>query len=109
MIAEHGDSRVAQPAQVAQHVRARRSPIHQVAGEPESVATRIELQAFQQTLQRIETALHVADGVNGHGGQVVCSAAAMSIVALISALAMVGSMAEWPASGMISRCEPCQV
>ena len=40
--------------------------VDQVAAEPEPIARRVEADLFEQALQRVVAALHIADGVGSH-------------------------------------------
>ena len=74
VIAEDGHGGRAEAFDEAQAGEGIGAPVHQVAGEPERVASGVERGPFDEALQRLEAPLQVADSV---GGQVYFAAAAM--------------------------------
>ena len=63
VIAEHGDSGVAQVLDEAQGLQGLRPTVDEVADEPELVEVGIELERIQQLAKRIVAPLQVADRI----------------------------------------------
>jgi hypothetical protein len=63
VVAEHGDRRRAQALHEAQACRGFRSAVHEVADEPEAVASGIECDRVEQACQGRVAPLEVADRV----------------------------------------------
>jgi hypothetical protein len=66
VIAEHHAGLVSERTHEAQHRRGLRPTIHKIAGKPQLIARRIEVNLIQQPQQRIEAALQIANRVSGH-------------------------------------------
>ena len=104
VVAKDAHGAFAQALDEPQRFQRLRTAVDEIAGKPERIVRLIEADFFEQRLQGIEAALHVADGVRRHsaGAGRGRRRAASSMPACTSALTMPGSVAEWPASGMIS-------
>lgn len=66
MVTQHADQRLADRVQEAQGFQRLGAAIDQVADQPQAVDGRVEVDAFQQALERLQAALQIADGVGGH-------------------------------------------
>ena len=66
MVAENGDCAVAKGAHEAQDLEGLWAAVHQIAGEPQRVPARLEIELVEQASQLVITALHVSDGEYGH-------------------------------------------
>src|SRR5690606_27892222 len=66
MVAQYRNSGRAQGFYKPQTLQGLRAPIDQVAGKPELIPGRVELNLLQQALQGVETALQITDGVDRH-------------------------------------------
>ena len=67
MVAQHGDGSLAQIAHETQGFQRTRPAIDQIADQPQPVDSGIEMTCFEQTQERAEAALDVANRVGGHG------------------------------------------
>jgi hypothetical protein len=63
VVAEHHDGALAQIAHEAQDRERRRTPVDEVADEPQPVAGALEPAELEQRLQLLQAALYVADRV----------------------------------------------
>jgi hypothetical protein len=66
VVAKDGDRPIAEIAHESQGSQRARAPVDQVTHEPEFIHRLIELDHIQQTSQRVETTLHIADDVDSH-------------------------------------------
>ena len=67
VVSEHGHEVLAERARPPQHRERVRPAIHEIAHEPESIATGTKINAGEQSRERGKTPLHVADGIRRHG------------------------------------------
>ena len=68
MVAQHHGDVGAVSIEPSQHLNIARAAIDQVTHAPESVFVGIKFHLFQQALERLKTALYVADDVGAHSG-----------------------------------------
>ena len=66
VIAQHHGDVIAMGIEPTQHVDIARAAINQITHAPQAVFIRIELHLLQQALERLETALNIADDVGAH-------------------------------------------
>lgn len=66
VVAQHAHQRLTNTVEKAQRLEGLRATVDQVAHQPQRVFLRIESNALQQALERIEAALQVADRIRGH-------------------------------------------
>ena len=66
MGAQHRGDRVAHGVEEAQRAQRIRTAVDQVADQPQVVPARLEIHALKQAFERLQAALDVADGIQGH-------------------------------------------
>ena len=69
VIAQHHGDVVAVGIEPTQHLNVAGAAVDQITHAPEAVFVRIELHLLQQALERLKTALYVADDVGAHSAR----------------------------------------
>ncbi len=65
MVAQHRDGRAAQVAHETQRLERLRAAVHHIAGQPQAITGRAEIDPLQQATKGFQATLQVADSVGG--------------------------------------------
>jgi hypothetical protein len=67
MVAQHGRHPVTETDCPPQDVQGTRTPVHEIADQPDSIRARIEAKTLEEARQRQKATLNVTDCVRSHG------------------------------------------